>query len=321
MTWRDDRGAALLTTLIIVAALSAVSVVALDDMRRSHKVSANAVSTSQAQWYAVGAEEYARILAGDLVSGDIPSTALAGPPRVTTFPLDRGVMRVAVRDGSTCINVNSVVAGAGDIFERDATGAAQLQAMMELQGIPDGRAEELVDNLVAWIDTRGRGADADDAPYAQVDPPYLSGREPLSELSELRAVRGFSPEVFGKLRAWLCALPHVGPARINLNALTPEQAPVIVAASERHISLEQARDLIRSRPPAGWQSVGEAFAAPAFAAMNLPESVIGSFVLDTRFVAIDVIVTHDDAEAAMSGLLARSGDGFVTAARRWTEDR
>ncbi|MDP3492652.1 MAG: type II secretion system minor pseudopilin GspK [Hyphomonadaceae bacterium] len=320
MKWRDDAGAALLTTLIIVAALSAISVAAIADMQRSSRVSANASSVSQGQWYAIGAEAFALITAEDLVSGVLPRTALAGPPRTATFPLDNGIMRVAVRDGSTCINLNGVVAGAGDIFEREETGAAQLAALMESQGIPGGRAAELIDALVAWIDTDGGSIGSDDAPYAQANPPYLTGREPLAELSEARAIRGFTPEIMDRLRPWACALPQVGKSRINLNALTAQQAPVLVAASEGRIDLRQAQEMIRRRPAAGWQSIGEAFADPAMTTLQLPEEVISSFTLDTRFLAIDVLVTHGDAEVAMSGLLVRSGSGFVTAARRWTED-
>jgi general secretion pathway protein K len=320
MKARDESGAALLTTLMIVAALSAISVSVLADMRRSGRISANATSIAQAQWYAIGAEAFARVTAEDLVSGALPRTSLAGPPRTATFPLDNGLMQVAVRDGSTCINLNSVVAGAGDIYERDETGASQLRTMMKLQDIPGGRAAELVDTLVAWIDTAGGSVGADDGPYAQVDPPYITGREPLAEVSELRAIRGFTPEIVRKLRPWVCALPHVGPSRINLNALVPEQAPLLVAISEGRISNRQATDLIKRRPPMGWQSIGEVFADPGLAALALPETVIASFALETRYLAIDALVTHGEAEVVMSELMMRSGSGFVTAARRWSED-
>lgn len=316
----DESGAALLTTLMIVAALSAISVSVLADMRRSGRISANATSIAQAQWYAIGAEAFARVTAEDLVSGAMPRTALAGPPRTAAFPLDNGLMQVAVRDGSTCINVNSVVAGAGDIYERDETGASQLRTMMELQGIPGGRADELVDALAAWIDTAGGSIGADDGPYAQVDPPYMTGREPLAEISELRAVRGFTPEIIGKIRPWVCALPHLGPSKINLNALVPEQAPLLTAISEGKIGVEMARDLIKRRPASGWQSVGEVFADPRLSALVLPESVMTSFALETRFLEIDVLVTHGEAEVVMSELMVRGNAGFVTAARRWSED-
>lgn len=316
----SDAGAALLTTLIIVAGLAAISVAALADLRRSHRLHANAQSAAQAQWYAIGAEAFASLSAGDLVSGALPRTALAGAPRTIAFPLDHGLMQVTVRDATTCINANSVVSGAGDIFERDATGVQQVMALMTMQGLTPGQASALTDALVGWIDTGGGAVGADDTPYASLDPPYLTGGQPLAEASELRAIRGFTPEVLARLRPWFCVLPYTGPSRINLNALAEEQAPVLVAASDRKLSLAAARDLIRRRPPDGWQSLGEVFADASVAGLGLDERVLGAFTLDTRALAIEVVVSHADAEVAMSGLMVRGDTGFVTAARRWTED-
>jgi general secretion pathway protein K len=316
-----DRGAALLTTLIVVAGLSAIAVSALADMRRDQRLSANAQSTAQAQWFAIGAESYARLMAEDLVSGALPRTALAGPPRTGAFPLDQGMMQVTVRDASTCINANGVVSGAGDVYEREEAGVAQVVALMEMQGLSSAKSTELAEALVEWIDTVGGVVGADDAAYTALAPPYLSGSEPLSEFSELRAIRGFTPDVLEMLRPWLCVLPAVGPSRINLNALTPEQAPVLVAMSGGKITPTQARDLLRRRPATGWQSLGEALSDPAIAAAVIDQRALQALTLDTQYLGIDVIVTHADAEAAMSGLMVRGGNGFVTAARRWTEDR
>jgi len=321
MRWREDTGAALLTTLIVVAGLSAIAVSALADMRRDQRLAANAQSTAQAQWFAIGAENYARVMAEDLASGALPRTALAGAPRMATFPLDTGVMQVAVRDASTCINANSVVSGAGDIYQRDETGVAQVVALMEMQGLSRAKAEELTEALVGWIDTGGGAVGADDADYAALAPPYLTGAEPLAEFSELRAIRGFSADVLAKLDPWLCVLPATGPSRINLNALTQEQAPVLVAITAGRLTPTQARDLLKRRPAAGWQSPGEAFAEPAIAAVGIDPRALQALTLDARFLGIEVIVTHADAEVAMTGLLVRSGNGFATAARRWTDER
>lgn len=320
MTWRKDTGAALLTTLIVVAGLSAIAVAALTDMRRDQRLAANAQSTAQAQWFAIGAEGYARLIAEDLASGALPRTALAGPPRTGAFPLDHGMMQVAVRDASTCINANSVVSGAGDVYERDEAGVAQVVAMMELQGLSAAKANDLADALVGWIDTAGGAVGADDAAYAALDPPYLTGGEPLAEFSELRAIRGFTPDVIAKLRPGLCVLPSIGPSRVNLNSLSAEQASVLVAVSGKKLSVSQAQDILRQRPPTGWQSLGEALADPAISAAALDQRVLQALTLDPHFFAIDVVVTHADAEAAMTGLLVRSGAGFVSAARRWTGD-
>lgn len=320
MNWKQDTGAALLTTLVIVAALSAIAVSALADMRRDQRLAANAQSTAQAQWFAIGAEGYARMMAEDLISGAAPRTALAGAPRTGAFPLDQGLMQVAVRDASTCINANSVVSGAGDVYQRDDAGVAQVVALLELQGLSPAKASDLADALVAWIDTGGGAVGADDAAYASLAPPYLTASEPLSEFSELRAIRGFTPDVIAKVRPWLCVLPALGPSRINLNALSPKQAPILTAMSGGKITPSQARDLLRRRPAGGWQSLGEALSDPAIAAAAIDQRALQALTLDAYYLAIDVVVTHADAEVSMSGLMVRGGNGFVTAARRWTSD-
>ena len=320
MNWNRESGAALLTTMVVVAALSAISVAVLADIRRDQKLSANMQSVSQAQWFAIGADAYARVTAERLASGELPRTALPGPPRFATFPLDRGVMQVAVSDGSACINLNSVVSGAGDIFERDDVGAAQVEALMKLTGMSSGQADSLVSGLIAWIDTGGGRVGSDDAPYSRRSPPYLTGGEPLAEFSELRAIAGFTPEILASLRPFACVLPQVGPSPVNLNALDPQQGLVLAALSAGKLSVAQAGKVIERRPQSGWQSIGEAFNDPELAGSGMNERTISALRLDTRYLAIDVFVSHDDAEVVMSQLMTRQGSGFVTVSRRWARD-
>lgn len=320
MKWSRESGAALLTTMVVVAALSAVAVAVLADIRRGQQLSANMQNVSQAQWFAIGADAYARVMAERLTSGELPRTALAGPPRIAAFPLDRGMMQVAVSDGSACINLNSVVSGAGDIFERDDVGADQVVALMKLAGIAPGVAENLVSALVDWIDTGGGRVGSDDAPYSRKQPPYLTGGEPLAEFSELRAITGFTPEILARLRPFACVLPQTGPSPVNINALSPERAQVLAALGAGKLSVAQAQKVLARRPPSGWQSLGEAFTDPDLAAAALPERAVAALRLDTRYLAIDVLVLHDDAEVVMSELMARQGSGFVTVSRRWSRD-
>lgn len=315
-----ERGAALLTTLVIVAALSAIAVAALTDMRRSQQLTSNQQSLSQAQWFAIGADAYIRVIADELVSGALPATALAGGARKAVFPLDRGLMQISVTDGAACINLNSVVMGAGDVFERDELGAGQLTALMKLLSISSGDAAQAVSALVRWIDTGGGRVGSDDAAYTRLEPRYITGQEPLSEFSELRAISGFTADMVRTIRPFTCVLPQTGPSPVNLNALSIEQAPVLAALSLGRLSLSEARRVLERRPAAGWQSLGEAFSDPLMAGLGLDERIRSALRLSNTYLAVDVLVIHDEAEVAMSELLARRGADVVTVARRWSGD-
>ena len=60
MSGRDEQGVALLTVLLMVAVMAAIAVAVLDDIRFSVRRTANAQTTAQARWYALGAETLAR---------------------------------------------------------------------------------------------------------------------------------------------------------------------------------------------------------------------------------------------------------------------
>ncbi|MEZ5936595.1 MAG: type II secretion system minor pseudopilin GspK [Hyphomonadaceae bacterium] len=318
----DKTGAALLVVLVIVAALSATSVAVLEGTQRNLRLSSNATSLAQAQWYAMGADAYVKAIAADLQSGPAARAAFADGPRTFTFPLDYGLMEIEARDGSTCINLNSVVAGANDIFQRHETGAAQFAALLEALRISDAQADDLDQALVDWIDTDDgrRGSSSDDTPYLRQTPTYMTGREPLVEVSELRAIRGFTPQIYETIRPYVCALPLVGPTKVNVNALSEDDAPVLSAMTQGAIDVASARRIIATRPASGWTSPDDLWGRAEFSGMDLPEGLLQQTALEAQFLDLSVNVTHLDAEASLSEQLMLSGDQFVTTARRWSED-
>lgn len=318
----DESGVALLTALIVVMVLSAVAVAALETLQRGQRLAANASSLAQAQWYALGADSFVAILAEDFYSNPLAGIALSEGEIVQTLPLDAGYMDLRISDGSTCINLNSVVAGANNTFQRHETGAAQFEALLAAIDYSEVQARELTNSLIAWIDsTDGRGAlGRDDSPYLSRSPSYMTGREPLAEVSELRAVRGFTPEIYDDLRPHVCAHPNVGPSKINLNALTEDDAPILVALFEGRITPTTARRIIANRPATGWSDLGQFWSSRDVVAIGAPQAAIEQAELAPRYLDLTVHVTHLDAQATMSSLLVLEGGAFTTTARRWSDD-
>ncbi len=318
----SESGVALLTTLLIVLVLSAISVAALDGMRRNVRLEANASSVAQAQWFALGADAYVKALAEDLHTSPIDTETLEAGARALTFPLDHGYMEIRIADGSTCLNLNSVVAGANNTFQRHETGASQFQALLIALGYSDLQARELTEALIGWIDTgNGRnGPDRDDSPYLALSPGYMTGREPLAEVSELRAIRGFTPEIYETIRPYVCVHPTVGPSRINLNALTPDDAPLLVALFEGRLKIDAARRLLANRPEYGWTDLATFWSRPEILGIGAADSAIEQTELHPTYLDLTVYVSHLDAEATLSGLLVYQAGNFITASRRWSED-
>jgi general secretion pathway protein K len=321
----DERqsGVALLTVLLIVLALSGLAVAALDDLRRGQRLEANAASLSQAQWYALGADAYVQRMAADLRTRGLARAALEDGVHTLAYPLDHGLMEIRVRNASTCVNLNGVAAGAGDIYQRHETGAAELKALLQALGVPEGEAGRLVDSLVDWIDTDegARGVGRDDAPYASGAPRFLSAREPLAEFSELRTVAGFSDQIVAMMKPYACAHPSVGPSLVDVNGLTPEHAPVLAALAQGQISLALARSLLVDRPADGWADVETFLAArqldDAWGARDLLRPRLA---VEPDHLHLTIRIAHLDADFTISESLAWRGDRFVVTARRWGQE-
>jgi general secretion pathway protein K len=104
--------------------------------------------------------------------------------------------------------------------------------------------EELADALVDWIDEDDQAAGpggAEDLYYLQLDPPYRAANQRLSDVSELKRVKGFTPEVLEKLAPHVTALP-ANNVKINVNTASEE-----VLAAMLDIPEGQARQIVEQR--------------------------------------------------------------------------
>ncbi len=318
-----QTGVALLTVLLLVAVMSVLLVLVLDDIRFGQRRAFNAASQSQAQWYALGAEG----LAGTQLQALWRRDPLRTPPdgdwngRTHAFPLDHGLMQATLTDQTRCFNLNSVVEGAGEMLQRREAGLRQFRALLEALDVPPGRAESLADTLADWIDS-----DDQPGPRGAEDPSYLASAEPyrsaatlLAETSELRAVSGFDAALYAKLRPHVCTLPTASPSPVNLNLLQAGDALQVVALTAGRIDVATARQAIQRRPPGGWPDVTTFWTLPEMAQAFPDETALAQASLRSRYFALQARVRHLDAEVALSSLLEVDDAGRIrTLARRWT---
>lgn len=320
-----QRGVALLTVLLLVAVMSVLVMAMLDDIRFGLRRTSNARAVAQAQHYALGAETLARTRIEALARRDPGITTAAGGwnGRTFLFPLDEadGLVRVRIDDRSTCFNLNSVVEGAGEQWQRRELGARQFEALLRALDFSADEAASLADALVDWIDadqTPGaRGVE--DAHYLGLGPGYRTAGALLAEPSELRAIAGFDAATYSRLRPWVCALPEDTLSPLNINLLEPGDAPLLAMLTLGAIDAAAARALVESRPATGWRDFHGFTGLLARAGYIAPQPVIGQIQLRTRYFGLHVEVEHGDAQVVMSALLEHNPAGGVDLhARRWS---
>lgn len=322
-----ERGVALLSVLLLVAVMAVLAVAILDDVRFGLRRNANARSGAQAQWYALGAESLARSQIVRLTALEPNRTTLAGGwnGRPFVFPVEGGSISGRINDATHCFNLNSVVNGVPELWIplEPEEGGYQYEALLRVLGFPDAQARQLSDTLIDWIDTDSapRLAGGEDPAYAGLPGRPLTASALLSEPSELRALLGYTPEVYRRIRPYVCALPTNQLSPINVNTLAESDAPLLVMLSDGAISLPAARDVIATRPAEGWLESARFWSHPALAASPPPPTALTQIAFRTQFFALLTEVRHLDAEVAMSALIELDLAGRATVvARRWTPE-
>lgn len=326
MSRRADReGMALLTVLLLVAVMSVVAVALLDDVRFSVRRTTNAEIGGQAQWLASGAELLARNRIRRLVQINPARTPLQPEwnGRRLDFPIDDGAISATVTDGQACFNLNSVVLGVGEDLVARPLGATQFRALGRAVGVPDSRMRAIADALTDWLDADNQALPlgAEDGAYAGLATPYRTAGVMLAEVSELRAVKGVDADAYRRLRPWVCALPTSQLSPLNVNTLTPEQAPLITMLTAGVVGPERAKALIARRPRDGW-ATGEAFWAQSELQGFTPdEETRAQATVLTRFFRLRVDVDYAGVRAVRTALLEARPDGAVrTVIQRWTPE-
>jgi general secretion pathway protein K len=319
-----ERGAALLTVLLLVAVMTVLLVAVLDDIRFGLRRTGNAQALAQAQWYALGSEELARARIHQLARDDGRTTLEGGwNGRPFVFPVEGGVMRVRLDDATTCFNLNSVVEGTMGQWSRREAGVGQYRALLQALEFTPAQAAGMADALVDWIDSDqvSGPAGAEDAAYATRGPGYRTSGALLAEVSELRAIVGHDAASYARLRPHVCALPDNALSPVNINTLGEDDAVLLAMLSDNALDADAARRVIAARPAGGWHDLPGFTLQPAIKAADLPDPVLQQLKLRTRYFNLRTEVDYGGAEVVLSALLDNDPYGPVRlVARRWTHD-
>lgn len=320
----DERGVALLTTLLLVAVMAMIAVAVLDDIRFAIRRTSNTEALTQAQLYAVGAESLAKARLESVLARREGYVTLQGgwSGLPVVYPIEHGAIHMRLIDRGACFNLNSVVSGEPDAYVANPSGAAQFRQLLIGLSLPEADAERLSDALVDWIDSDSiaRPSGAEDDAYMRGASPYRTSGDLLAEETELRSVQGFTSEIYDRVRPFVCALPIPQLTVININTMLPADAPVLSAVYMGRLPVEAARQVIARRPAEGWPSQTAFLEEPLLERSVREEgaSPIQQLEIRSRFFVLEGAVEFAGFFLPYSGLLEASPSGaLVTAVRRW----
>jgi general secretion pathway protein K len=235
-TRRRQRGVALITAVMMVALATLAAAAVLASTRIALHRAENLRDSETEWWYALGVESWVRsILERDREDNQTDSLEDAWAQPVDYLPVDHGSIRGQVIDQQGLFNLNNL--GLANTTPAEKAQFEKYAGHFErlLQTLGTDSADEappnpraLISALRDWIDPDDQptGFDgAEDYEYLSRDPPYRAANRPLESVSELLAIKGFTPKLYARLLPYVTALPRTGTA-ININT-APE--PVLLS--------------------------------------------------------------------------------------------
>jgi len=319
-----ERGAALLTVLMLVAIIAVMAGAALEKLRLSTRLAGNAAAGEQARAYALAAETLATTRIGAMLEASPKRVTLQGDwsGRPFGMPLPGGGFAAArVRDGGNCFNLNSLVSGRAGAYVTDPLMRPQFVRLMRLLDVPVQVAEQIAAGTADWIDSdqAQQAMGAEDAAYLNRETPYRTADTLMTDPSEIRAVAGMTPQIYATLKPWICTLPIAQAAPINVNTLLPEQAPILAMLFPDTMSIAGARQMILQRPPQGVGSTDVFFKSAALQGNANADGERGTAIVSKWFtlqidVTIGTTVLQEHALIDATTLPAR------LVSRQWGED-
>ena len=321
----SERGAALLSVLLMVAVLAVIAATTLDRLTLSSKLAANGNALAQARMFTYAAESIAAARIEDLVARDAAQTTLAGDwlGKPQSLPIPIGSATATLRDAGNCFNLNSLVTESEGRYLANATGMAQMVSLLVVLGTDENGARAVAAAAADWADSDMTPVanGVEDEGYRAATAPYLAANRPYAHPSELRAVKGVTPAVYAKLQDWICALPDFVMSPLNVNTLLPEQAPLLAMLfAPGQMNLTAARSYLAKRPSNGYGSLIRFWAAPELTALGPSPLVQGQVKLTSNYFLLNTQVSFGELVLSGQSMIVASPAPARVIWRSWGEE-
>lgn len=242
----DERGIALLLTLLVLTLLVALILEFDAEARREYRDAAAFRDNFKATVLARAAVQAARgILQQDFLKDkqtgqffDAPTDLWAFP--ITNYAIGDGLLSAQIEDERGKLNLNDLAATTDPSAKKIMV--LRIKRLFELVQVnPD-----LVDVIVDWVDQDEvqEAAGAESSYYQMLHPSYRAANAPLQTLLELRLLKGITPDIVETLSKVVTVYPQGGQSWVNLNTADP----LVLQALDPRITQSVAGDIVQGRP-------------------------------------------------------------------------
>lgn len=302
---RRQRGVALLTAMLIMAITAIITTNMIAQMNIALHRSGNIWNSQQAWWYGIGIENWVGAkLKLDQEHSKIDSLDEAWAQNVDYLPIDGGSISGRVLDLQGRFNINNLVLG------DPKTQLKQFQRLITLVTNTDPvTAETIADSAKDWLDsdnTPTLPSGAEDNYYLGLNPAYRVANTLMISPSELRQVRGVTPQIYNALLPYVSTLPTATPINVDT-----APAPVLESLA-KGLPAGTGKQLLAIRDKAPWKSVDDFLKSGPLAGQDVKATQLS---VTTSYFLVAGRITIGTSQTQFYSVLKRADNGVTEVVR------
>jgi len=308
---KSNQGIALVAVLFIVALVSVIATSMTQSNVIEIRRSSHIYDYQQAKHYVIAAEKLAISQFEDderEINRDDLGQFWAQDSLI--FPVEGGQLSGKIIDVNRCFNINSLVKVSENKNLIVDTENTAYQAYARLLSFLD-LSPHLRESLIDWLDSNSEEISyegAEDNYYELLPKPYKTANALITDISELRLVKGYNNEVYQKLLPFICALPEASYVKLNVNTI---DKPEILAMFIADLSLEDAQKIIDERETDGYKTQLDFLNLEQLKGMNINNAVKSILQLDSDYFMLNAKAEIGKSRAYLTSLLQQQGSKEV----------
>ena len=316
-----QQGIALLSVLLALSLMVVLAAELSDAFRQQLSRSQVQQKLDQAYWYAMSGEQLG-VLALQKTFAAKPETINLDQPWATKssqYPVEDGSIAGELKDARACFNINALGNTDSTTTTPGVTPEVQVfTALLQYLGVAPPDAGQIASSTRSWVSSQEL-AQPGASDYASLPVPYLSGKAPMRDVTEWRAVAGVSAALAQRVMPFLCALPTTG-LEVNVNTIPSDQPELLAALYIDKLPVDQAAAVLNNRPKSGWNSVAAFLSQPRLA--NFASTGVNKrLTVTSHYFIVTVTATTGDNNQSLASLLmytpaAADNQHQVTVVRR-----
>ena len=229
------------------------------------------------------------------------------------FEINGATIVGSIDDASNCFNINSLVRAGKEDYQENKKSMNAFRELMYLAEVDNNLAEEIIDQIIDWIDKNSnpRAYGLEDYYYSGPlhNPREFSGGRLLIDIEELKSIPSVRLVDWDIFKEFFCAYPFATNLKLNINTLDKNNILLLTAFFPK-IDIKDSEYIIENIPLNGFQDINTFL--QAFEDIDL-SSPNGEVIFTSDIFNIETVIDYEGYSASSKSTLiyGKNKNGYI----------